>query len=278
MKIASFLLLVCLCSVALADNLTIDGITYQDVRFGAIRGTTVTIFHKTGVATVPIASLPQETQTKLGYDPVKAQAAVEQAAKLKSEQEMKLREAGYVVINGRWVSPQEASKYLDKETTSRMLRDAIGAQIISHNQMTGAQISQHNITLLSLISEGTDYHELDIMTENRRALSDLKKYGHTSYQPSIAEFLQVCDDGMEIYRDYETADPEWFKGASQFNGAGATMGSRPTSSAEMGMMASLGEKKARADAFYKTIEQLRKDARYHYQRGLDFKFEQDGKL
>jgi hypothetical protein len=81
------ILFLCLCSVALADDITIDGTTYQDFRFGAIRGTTVTIFHKTGVASVPVASLPPETQKKLGYDPVKAQAAIEQAVKARIEAE-----------------------------------------------------------------------------------------------------------------------------------------------------------------------------------------------
>jgi hypothetical protein len=277
MKIASAILVLCLCSVALADDLTIDGVTYQDVRYGSVRGNSVTIFHRTGVATVPIASLAPDLQKKLGYDPEKAQADAEQAAKLKTAEDAKWRAAGYTTVNGRWVSPQDAAKYLDKDATSRALRNAMSAELVHNSQVTGAQFSQQNITLLALISD-SDYHRLDVLTENRHALTELKKYGFASYQPSIAEFLQVCDDGIDIYREYQRADPDWFKAERQADSLSQTAGRRPTSSAEMGIAASRNEQKARAEAFRNHIEQLRKDAKYHYQQGLDFKFEQDAKL
>jgi hypothetical protein len=64
-------------------TLTVDGVTYNGVRFGRATPTSVTIFHSTGVATVPLAKLPPEFQKQFGYDPQQAaawQAAQQQAA------------------------------------------------------------------------------------------------------------------------------------------------------------------------------------------------------
>ena len=54
------------------SSFTIDGFTYENVRWGRITPSTATIFHKTGVATVPLEKLPRDLQEKLGYDPIKA--------------------------------------------------------------------------------------------------------------------------------------------------------------------------------------------------------------
>ncbi len=55
------------------SSITIDGTTYQDFRWARVTPATVTIFHKTGVAAIPLERLPRELQVKFGYDPVKAQ-------------------------------------------------------------------------------------------------------------------------------------------------------------------------------------------------------------
>jgi hypothetical protein len=54
------------------SSFTIDGFTYENVRWGRITPSTATIFHKTGVATIPLGKFPPEWQEKLGYDPFKA--------------------------------------------------------------------------------------------------------------------------------------------------------------------------------------------------------------
>jgi len=59
-------------AIALA-TFSIDGFKYEEVRWGRITPATATIFHKTGVATIPLEKLPPEWQSKLGYDPLKAQ-------------------------------------------------------------------------------------------------------------------------------------------------------------------------------------------------------------
>lgn len=53
---------------ALAEEaITINGVTYENVRWGRVTGTTVEMFHKTGVATIPIRNLPPELQQRFGY-------------------------------------------------------------------------------------------------------------------------------------------------------------------------------------------------------------------
>ena len=61
---------------ALAEDtntaITINGVTYENFHWGTVTPTTVSIFHKTGVATIPLEKLPRELQKQFGYDPEKA--------------------------------------------------------------------------------------------------------------------------------------------------------------------------------------------------------------
>ncbi len=50
-------------------SVTIDGVVYEDVRIGRVTPPTVTIYHKKGIATVPLAELPPVLQKRCGYDP-----------------------------------------------------------------------------------------------------------------------------------------------------------------------------------------------------------------
>lgn len=53
-------------------RIVLDGIEYEDVRWGAVTPTTVSIVHRTGAATIPLEKLPPELQKRFGYDPQKA--------------------------------------------------------------------------------------------------------------------------------------------------------------------------------------------------------------
>ena len=85
------ILLICLFAATLGfaeeTNLTItvDGVTYRNVRFERVTPASVTIFYTTGVATIPLEKLPPELQKKFGYDP--QQAAQWQAAQQKAAAE-----------------------------------------------------------------------------------------------------------------------------------------------------------------------------------------------
>lgn len=59
---------------ALPTTITIDGVTYQDVRWGTVTPTSVTVFHRSGITTIPLWKLPPDLQKKFGYDPQKAVA------------------------------------------------------------------------------------------------------------------------------------------------------------------------------------------------------------
>jgi hypothetical protein len=56
----------------LPATLTIDGITYSNVTWRTVTPTTVSIFHRTGVASIPLEKLPPELQKEFGYDPQRA--------------------------------------------------------------------------------------------------------------------------------------------------------------------------------------------------------------
>jgi hypothetical protein len=72
-------------TVSAQTNLTlvVDGVTYENVRWGTVTPATVTIFHKTGVARIPLEKLSPELQKQFGYDPQRAsqyRAAEQRAA------------------------------------------------------------------------------------------------------------------------------------------------------------------------------------------------------
>ncbi len=53
-------------------TITIDGVTYENFHWGTITPTTITVFHKTGVATIPLEKLPPDLRERFGYSPKKA--------------------------------------------------------------------------------------------------------------------------------------------------------------------------------------------------------------
>jgi hypothetical protein len=56
-------------SNALPANITIDGIVYSSVTWRTVTAATVSIFHSTGIAAIPLWKLPPELQKRFGYDP-----------------------------------------------------------------------------------------------------------------------------------------------------------------------------------------------------------------
>jgi len=70
----------------LPSTISIDGITYEDVQWDNVTKTTVTLRHKTGVATIPLSKLPTELQQHFGFDPQKMEQARQS---VKAEQRQK---------------------------------------------------------------------------------------------------------------------------------------------------------------------------------------------
>ncbi len=86
----------CASVVGQTNSLTIDGFTYENPRFERVTTNTVTVFHSTGVATIPLAKLPTELQKQLGYDPVRLaqEDAARKEAAARAEAEAKAPLAG----------------------------------------------------------------------------------------------------------------------------------------------------------------------------------------
>jgi hypothetical protein len=57
---------------ALPTAITVDGVTYSNVTWRGVGPASVSILHKTGVASLPLEKLPPELQERFGYDPKKA--------------------------------------------------------------------------------------------------------------------------------------------------------------------------------------------------------------
>jgi hypothetical protein len=76
-------------------KITIDGVVYEDVRWGTVTPATVSIFHKTGIAAIPFEKLPPEVQKQFGYDPKKAAAcrAAQQRAEAARQEALRRRRA-----------------------------------------------------------------------------------------------------------------------------------------------------------------------------------------
>jgi DNA segregation ATPase FtsK/SpoIIIE-like protein len=69
----------------LPTTITVGGIIYSNVTWHTVTPAAVTIYHQTGVASIPLEELPADLQTRFGYDPQKA--AAYRAEELAAEQQ-----------------------------------------------------------------------------------------------------------------------------------------------------------------------------------------------
>lgn len=92
---------------AFADDLTIEGVTYHDVRWGTVTPSDVSIIHSTGVLTMPLEKLPPDLQKRFGYDPKKAKEYTD----AREERAAFIRETtGKIILLGKLVPLSSASK------------------------------------------------------------------------------------------------------------------------------------------------------------------------
>ena len=108
-------------SNALPTSITIDGTTYENVRWGRVTPSSVTIFHRSGVATMPLWKLPPDLQNHFGYDPQKA------ADWQKREQQREQRDQQAALDRQR----SKEVERLSKTTFSDPLK--VGMVGVSHN-------------------------------------------------------------------------------------------------------------------------------------------------
>jgi hypothetical protein len=93
----------------LPATITVDSITYSNVTWRTVTPATVSIFHQTGVASIPLEKLPPELQQRFGYDPQRAAAyrAQESAA---AQQRMVDAQAGERLRQQREAEALEAAR------------------------------------------------------------------------------------------------------------------------------------------------------------------------
>ena len=107
---------------ALPTKITIGLETYEDVTWGVVTPSTVSIHHKTGIAKIPLAKLPPELQQRFGYDP--AIAAAHRAQELAAQAQFQA--ANVEAAKRRWEKQQadalaaEAAKATNQTTQAEV--------------------------------------------------------------------------------------------------------------------------------------------------------------
>jgi len=82
MRATLVILIVCLVSIALADDFkTIDGKEYKNVKVKRVAPDGIVLVSKSGISKVYFVELPKEVQQRFNYDPKKAAAYLRQKAK-----------------------------------------------------------------------------------------------------------------------------------------------------------------------------------------------------
>ena len=91
----------------LPSTITVGKDVYEDVHWGDVSPASVTIFHKSGIARIPLKSLPPEIQKQLGYDPEKKKT---EAAKAKAEAERAATEQADKAVAAKAAADAERGK------------------------------------------------------------------------------------------------------------------------------------------------------------------------
>ena len=82
MRATLLILIVCLASIALADDFkTINGKEYKNVKVSRVEPDGIVLMTKSGISKVYFTELPKEVQQRFNYDPKKAAAYLRQKAK-----------------------------------------------------------------------------------------------------------------------------------------------------------------------------------------------------
>jgi hypothetical protein len=125
----------------LPTTITVDGVTYSNVTWRTVTPATVSIFHQTGVASIPLEKLPPELQQRFGYDPRRAAAyqAQESAAVQQRMIEAQAKE--------RLRQQREASALED----ARKQQEAQAQAEQAHQQLIAAQNANANVDVIQVL-------------------------------------------------------------------------------------------------------------------------------
>jgi hypothetical protein len=111
-------------------KITIDGVTYEDVRWGTVTPATVSIFHSTGIASIPLEKLPPELQQRFGYDPKKATEyrAAEQTAEAARQEARRNQMAAAAAERERQAQLEAEKQKQADEIAAKQAADAAAAK------------------------------------------------------------------------------------------------------------------------------------------------------
>ena len=103
----------------LPTKITVDGVTYEEVRWGAVTPARVSIFHKTGAATIPLEKLPLELRKRFGYDAKRATDYL--AVEAREEQQRRVQEKEVLELKAR---QEEEKRKQAAEATAKLAAEA----------------------------------------------------------------------------------------------------------------------------------------------------------
>jgi hypothetical protein len=186
----------------LPTTITVDGIIYSNVTWRTVTPATVTIFHETGVASIPLEKLPPELQQRFGYDPQKGAAyrgeelaaAQQRLAEMQARERLRQQREAEAVEAAR--KQQEAQAELAREQQMANQRANANANVeviqVFHvdgaiNPLpTGGYVAQLALTNQTIVCAHFD-------EDGRRYLEDAnRKYAEwNAQQNALEQQLQV---------------------------------------------------------------------------------------
>ena len=153
--------------------LTIDGVTYSNVTWGAATPATVKLVHAAGIAAVPLEKLPDEWQKHFNYGSAKA--------------------AAYRAANTP--QPDPSMKMLDRVETGKALKKAIDVHYVNFGC---TKFEDQNDSW----SWGEAHRDnVDAVRWRYKQLLELQKTGHSDYRAAVDQFVEACKRAIE--RHYE---------------------------------------------------------------------------
>jgi hypothetical protein len=250
-------------SLALAENVTIDGVTYTNVQWGAVQGTSISMTYDSGVASIPVAKLPRHVQRQLGLDPAKLAVQQAEQQQREADQIKKWEALGYVWRHGRWVTAEESAKYLDAKATANALRPVL-------------ETSLTNNSLLADIDALDPGVETTSIGEKRARLLALQKYGQEAYQPAIQELLAACNVAMDLQQALQRETAAMRSAPDRYRDAVTALNGYPARNiVEAAAIDDLREQAIATENFNQMVASLRRDARQHCEAAADLKAHAD---
>jgi hypothetical protein len=184
----------------LPTTITVDGITYSNVTWHTVTPATVSIFHATGVASIPLEKLPPELQQRFGYDPQKAAAyqaqelAVAQRHLLEIQARERLRQQHEAEALAAALKQQQAQEELARERLAASQKASVNVEVIQvlhvdgaiNPLATGGYVAELALTNQSIVCAHFD-------EDGRRFLEDAsRKYAEWNAQQNpLEQQLQV---------------------------------------------------------------------------------------